>query len=157
MSLIIDEAGVPIGLRGVTMDETGIKQAEANRVEVRMREEIIRAQEEALLAQLAAAQRVSVPRLLVESTLAGGGATAAQQRDAIVELFAVERLLAAVSNNVNQVARHANAGAEFPAEAHAVLDAVRRLVPRIDQVIDELGMTVSKHAVASRPRDGDQR
>ncbi|MDC0669062.1 PAS domain-containing sensor histidine kinase [Nannocystis radixulma] len=32
MTLIVDKAGVPIGLRGVTMDETGIKQAEAQRL-----------------------------------------------------------------------------------------------------------------------------
>lgn len=49
MLLIRDDAGAPIGLRGVTVDETSVKHAEAQRVEVRMREEIIRAQEESLL------------------------------------------------------------------------------------------------------------
>lgn len=50
MTLIRGDTGAPIGLRGVTVDETSVKQAEAQRVEVRMREEIIRAQEESLLA-----------------------------------------------------------------------------------------------------------
>ncbi|MDC0722329.1 PAS domain-containing protein [Nannocystis bainbridge] len=50
MSLIRSDDGTPIGLRGVTMDETDIKQAEGQRVEMRMREEVIRAQDEALLA-----------------------------------------------------------------------------------------------------------
>lgn len=50
MSLIFGEDGAPIGVRGVTMDETSIKQAEAQRVEVRMREEIIRAQDATLMA-----------------------------------------------------------------------------------------------------------
>ncbi|PCC70578.1 PAS domain S-box-containing protein [Nannocystis exedens] len=50
MSLILGEDGAPVGIRGVTMDETGIKQAEAQRLEMRMREEVIRAQDEALLA-----------------------------------------------------------------------------------------------------------
>ncbi|MFZ6182578.1 PAS domain-containing protein [Nannocystis pusilla] len=50
MSLIYGDDGAPIGLRGVTMDETDIKRAEAQRLEMRMREEVIRAQDEALLA-----------------------------------------------------------------------------------------------------------
>lgn len=50
MSLIVGDDGAPIGLRGVTMDETGIKQAEAQRAEVRLREEIIRTQEATLAA-----------------------------------------------------------------------------------------------------------
>ncbi|WAS93550.1 PAS domain-containing protein [Nannocystis punicea] len=50
MSLIYGDDGAPIGLRGATMDETGIKQAAAQRVEMRLREEVIRAQDEALLA-----------------------------------------------------------------------------------------------------------
>lgn len=96
-------------------------------------------EEAAVLARLAAEQGVSVPRLLVESAMAGDRETAARRRDAMVELFAVRRLLAVVSNNVNQVARHANAGAEFPADAAATLESVRRLVPRIDATISSLG------------------
>lgn len=108
-----------------------------------------------MLAQLAAAQGVTVPRLLVESALAGDRATGAQRRDAIIELFAVRRLLAAVSNNVNQVARHANAGEEFPADAHAVLDAVRRLVPRISAAAEALAAPVPVRAIVTEAR-GDE-
>lgn len=114
-------------------------------------------EEAALLAQLAAAQGVTVPRLLVESALAGNRETAAQRRDAMVELFKTNRLLAAVSNNVNQVARHANAGEEFPAEARAVLDAVRRLVPRISAAIEALSQPPSIRAVLAPVRDGERR
>ena len=98
--------------------------------------------EEALLAQLALAQGVTIPRLLVESALAGDRETAAARRDAIAELFKIRRLLAAVSNNVNQVARHANATEDFPEEASAVLAAVRRLVPRVDAAVDVLAEPV---------------
>ena len=108
--------------------------------------------EEALLVQLAAAQGVTVARLLVESALAGDRETAVARRDAIVELFAVRRLLAAVSNNVNQVARHANAGEDFPAEATATLAAVRRLVPRIDAAVDALAQPVSAREVLEANR-----
>ncbi len=95
-------------------------------------------QEEALLVQLAGAQRVSVPRLLVESALLARGETPTQRRDAMVELFALYRLLAAVSNNVNQIARHANASGEFPADAAGVLLAVRRVAERIDVAVERL-------------------
>lgn len=50
MSLIRGEDGAPIGQRGVTMDETSVKLAEAQRVEACMREEVIRAQEATLQA-----------------------------------------------------------------------------------------------------------
>jgi uncharacterized protein (DUF1778 family) len=100
-------------------------------------------QEHEVLVQRAEAQHVSVPRLLVESALSETGETPAQRQAAMVELFAVRRLLAAVSNNVNQVARHANAGEEFPQDAAAALTAVRRVVGRIDQAIDELSGTPS--------------
>ncbi len=95
-------------------------------------------EEEALLVQLAGAQRVSVPRLLVESALSARGETPTQRREAMVELFAVHRLLAAISNNVNQIARHANASGEFPADAAGVLRAVRRVAQRIDDAVDRL-------------------
>ncbi len=49
MSLIRGDDGRPIGLRGVTMDITEVKRAEAERVEASMREELLRAQEDALL------------------------------------------------------------------------------------------------------------
>lgn len=50
MSLILGDDGQPIGIRGVTVDETPVKQAEAQRLEMRMREEVIRAQEDTLAA-----------------------------------------------------------------------------------------------------------
>ncbi|MBF5083748.1 MobC family plasmid mobilization relaxosome protein [Quadrisphaera sp. INWT6] len=93
------------------------------------------------LTQLATAQGVSVPRLMVESALSPTGTTPAARQEAIAELFAVRRLLAAVSNNVNQIARHANATSEFPGDAVAALGAVHRTVLRIDETIDDLALT----------------
>ena len=107
-----------------------------------------------LLAQLAEQQGVTVPRLLVESALAGDRETASARRDAIVELFAVRRLLAAVSNNVNQVARHANATEDFPDEAAAVLTSVRRLVTRIDGAVDALAEPVRAREILEAARAG---
>jgi hypothetical protein len=49
-----------------------------------------------------------------------------------------QQLLARVSNNVNQIARHANAGDEFPQDAKAVLAYVREVAMRIDRTIEGL-------------------
>lgn len=97
-------------------------------------------EEEGLLARLAQAQRVTVPRLLVESALAvaAGAETPTERRDAMVELFAVHRLLAAISNNVNQMAKATNATGEVQAELVQTLRAVRRVAERIDLAIDGL-------------------
>jgi hypothetical protein len=99
---------------------------------------LVTPEEEAVLVRLAEASRVTVPRLLIEAAMSGGGETPTERRDAVAGLFSVRRLLAAVSNNVNQLARHANSGFGFPEEVAATLVAVRRVVVRIDTVVEEL-------------------
>ncbi|MBW9211761.1 MobC family plasmid mobilization relaxosome protein [Mumia sp. zg.B21] len=93
--------------------------------------------EEETLLRLAAEQRVTIPRLLVESALASGE-TPTERRDAMAELFTLHRLLAAVSNNVNQIAKATNATGEVHEDLRATLNAVRRVAQRIDQAIDGL-------------------
>jgi Bacterial mobilisation protein (MobC) len=94
--------------------------------------------EEARLAQLAEAQRVTVPRLLIESTLAGPGETSTQRRDAMTKLFAVRRDLAGVATNVNQLARLGNTDGRVPVGTAAALASIREVVERIDAAIDGL-------------------
>lgn len=99
-------------------------------------------EEEGVLLRLAEAQRVTVPRLLVESTLAAvSGETSTERRDAIAELFRLHRLLAAISNNVNQIARATNVTGEVHDELVATLRAVRRTAERIDGAIDGLALS----------------
>ncbi|MDI1435341.1 PAS domain-containing protein [Polyangium sorediatum] len=50
MTAIWDESGAPIGLRGVTMDITDLKRAEMDRAEAELRERLLKAQEDSLLA-----------------------------------------------------------------------------------------------------------
>lgn len=96
-------------------------------------------EEEAKLLQLAEAQGVTIPRLLVESALTTGTSeTPTERKQGLAELFAIHRLLAHVSNNVNQIARHANAGDEFPADAASTLAHVRKLAFRIDDTVDRI-------------------
>lgn len=93
--------------------------------------------EEAQLLQLAEAQGVTIPRLLVESALSSTrGETPTERKQVIAELFAVHTLLARLSNNVNQIARHANAGDEFPKDAASTLTYVRKLAFRISDVVE---------------------
>jgi hypothetical protein len=103
------------------------------------RHEVLATEEqEGRLRKLADEQKVTVPRLLVESALAQRGETPTQRREAIAELFALHRLLSGVANNVNQLARATNATGELPDQLGAVLGAVRRTTARLDEAIDKL-------------------
>jgi len=92
------------------------------------------------LAALADEHGVTVQRLLVEAALAGRETPAARQR-AMVELFAIRRLLANVANNVNQLARAANVTGDAPAVARLepVLEEVRGVLTRTLDALDGLG------------------
>ena len=84
------------------------------------------------LRALAAELGVSVPRLLVESALAGRE-TPTERRAAVAELFEIRRLLATVANNVNQLAHTANISGEVPAATRleGTLQEVTELVAGI--------------------------
>ena len=82
---------------------------------------------------------VSVPRLLVESTLSQSrGETAAERHELITSLFLLQRGLAAAGNNINQIARAANATGEIKGELHDSLEHLRETVARIDEVLESL-------------------
>ena len=99
-------------------------------------------EEEAQLLALALRYRVSVPKLLVDSALAGGaqaGAANDSVRDALLtELFGVHRLLANVTNNVNQMTKALHGTGEMPPQTGEVLDVVRRTAVRVEALVDEL-------------------
>ena len=99
-------------------------------------------EEEAQLLALALRYRVSVPKLLVDSALAGGSEVAASNASVrhalITELFGLHRLLANVANNVNQMTRTLHATGELPPQTGEVLAAARRTAEKIDDVIDGL-------------------
>ncbi|MGK5555832.1 plasmid mobilization protein [Actinomadura kijaniata] len=96
------------------------------------------------IAARAAVAGVSVPRLLVEAALAGDQQAASERRALVAEFLAVRRLLAAVSNNVNQLAMVANATGEVPAQLLATLHAVARVTARLEAATDELGGPVGE-------------
>lgn len=96
----------------------------------------------ARLVELAEEAGTTVPRLLVEAAFADRSAgTSTERRNALAELFRVYRLLAAVSNNVNQIARATNATGEVHEDLVATLAAVRRTAERVDGAIKGLSLT----------------
>ncbi|WP_285040038.1 MobC family plasmid mobilization relaxosome protein [Plantibacter sp. lyk4-40-MEA-4] len=100
------------------------------------------AEEEGALQRLSLAAGMSVPRYLVESGLAmESGETITDRRSTITKLYELHRLLAAISNNVNQIAKATNATRELHPETSATLAAVRKTAMRIDELTDELSLT----------------
>jgi len=99
-------------------------------------------EEEGQLLALALQYRVSVPKLLVDSALAGGSSTAASnasvRHEVVAQMFATHRLLAGIANNVNQMARVTNATGNVHTEMVVTLAKVREVAERIDEFVDEL-------------------
>jgi hypothetical protein len=91
------------------------------------------------LARLAEAQHMTVPRLLIESAFAQEtGQTETERRELLTALFNLHRALGAIGNNVNQLAKVANATGELGEELRSTLAAVRRGLERVDAAMDEV-------------------
>lgn len=96
----------------------------------------VSAEEEAVLTRFAAEAGVPVPRLLVEAAVAQDKVTATDRRAILVALFELNRVVGGAANNLNQLAKHANATGNFPAGAFAVREQLRGLYPRIEETLD---------------------
>lgn len=70
ITVIRDDAGAPLGLRGITLDITDLKEVEEERNEAMLREEVLRAQQESLLAL--STPLVPIGDDLLAMTLVGG-------------------------------------------------------------------------------------
>jgi hypothetical protein len=93
------------------------------------------AEYDVILARAAEA-RVSVQRYLVERAFTRTDSAHRVAPSAVTaELAAVRRLLANLANNMNQVARQLNSGADPDARIPAVSDAVSRASLRLDAVL----------------------
>ncbi|MBC9958341.1 plasmid mobilization relaxosome protein MobC [Yimella sp. cx-51] len=89
---------------------------------------------------LAAAQKISVPRLYERALTTGGVVASAKLSRIHDELYGVRRLLAIDSNNLNQLARVANATERLEAEAEllATIEHLSKVADRITAVIESL-------------------
>ncbi|WP_405674753.1 MobC family plasmid mobilization relaxosome protein [Streptomyces sp. NBC_01511] len=89
------------------------------------------------LARGAAACGMSIAAFLARAGLNAArdldrtAAEVAGEREVVSELFALRRHLGQIGNNLNQVAKAANSGADAP-HATAVLAAVERAAQRVD-------------------------
>ena len=102
------------------------------------REVWVTAEEEAALLARAEREKVTVPNLLVSSALSESTDSPTERRAIMAELMQLHNLLARSSNNINQLARHANATGEIPAQAGEALKHLRSVAMRIDDAIDGL-------------------
>lgn len=92
-------------------------------------------EELAMVQAMAAVQGISPPRLYVRALTTGDVEAAARLQRIRDELAATRRLLAAVSNNVNQLAAAANSTGVVGEDLAGTLAAVRRVTARIDGVV----------------------
>ena len=102
------------------------------------REVWVTAEEEASLLARAEREKITVPNLLVSAALSATTDSPTARRAIIAELMQLHNLLARSSNNINQLARHANATGEYPAETDEALKHIRSVAMRIDQAIEGL-------------------
>ena len=98
----------------------------------------VTAEEDAQLRARAVVADVTVPRFLFESAMNANIETNTDRKKAIAEIFTLTRLMATVSNNVNQLAKYANTEGQFPADAVAVVAEYRALSVKVEDVIDRL-------------------
>lgn len=132
-----------IGVSGMSSEHRGpVGRRRANVAGGRQhRHEVkVSAEEEGALLLRAKAQRVTVPRLLVESALSVSGETSSERRQAMTELFSLHRLLATIFNEVNEIAKAMDATGEAHVEIAATLARVRAVAGRIDDAIDGLSV-----------------
>ncbi len=98
----------------------------------------VTAEQEERLLERASERNVTVPRLLVESALAGGADAAKLRAEMIGELYRVARLVGKVGVNINQIARVTNATLEAQPETAAAIAAHGRVMVRLEQLLDDL-------------------
>lgn len=79
--------------------------------------------------------------MIESATAQRPGETATDRRELLAELFGVHRALGAIGNNVNQLARVANATGEIAEELGHTLTAVRRQLDRLDELMDRFEAT----------------
>ncbi|MEV8150152.1 plasmid mobilization relaxosome protein MobC [Arthrobacter sp. NPDC080073] len=102
------------------------------------REVWVTVEEEAALVARAVGEKVTVPNLLISSALSEYSDSPTERRAIAAELMSLHNLLARSSNNINQLARQANATGEVPVEARDALKHLRSVAMRIDDAIDGL-------------------
>jgi len=103
--------------------------------------------EYAAIAARAAEARVSVQRYLVARALARRPAPRAMPAALAAELAGLRRLAASLANNMNQIARRINSGADPDAGLLAAADSVRRTMNRLDSALAWIGAPPDRNGI----------
>lgn len=103
------------------------------------------------IAARAIEAKVSIPRLIVDSTLIGRSRTAVVSPALTAELAGLRRLVANLANNVNQIARKLNSGGVPDSSIPVTTDALRRALSRLDAALASLGPLVPQPQPGSGP------
>lgn len=87
---------------------------------------------------------VTVPRLLVESALSGGGEAVRERaaenefrHELRVELNQLQRAVGAIGVNINQIAKGVNATGELDPELEPALAYLRRVLRRTEEFCEQ--------------------
>ncbi len=95
--------------------------------------------ERAQLLQLESQTGLSPSAILVDAALGSGDpAVLTLRKQEVVTLLTIRRLIGTAANNVNQIARHANATGEVKNEALAAVQQARHLMRQIEAKMYEL-------------------
>ncbi|WDF35161.1 plasmid mobilization relaxosome protein MobC (plasmid) [Arthrobacter agilis] len=95
--------------------------------------------ERAQLLQLEAQTGLSPSAILVDAALGSGDpAVLTVKKQEVVTLLTIRRLIGTAANNVNQLARHANATGEVKDNALAAVQEARQLMRQIEAKMYEL-------------------
>lgn len=115
-----------------------LRSRQSNVIGGRAHRHVVKLTDEQELAVQAAArvQGVTVARLLADSALKAPRASVS--REDLTELFETTRLIGALGNNLNQIAKVANSTGELVPETAATLAAVRRVFDRVRTLPREL-------------------
>lgn len=81
---------------------------------------------------------ITIPRFLAESALAGEGQTFTEQRALLEAFLSARRLIGMIGNNVNQIAKVANATGHLQPHAPVVLEALGRVAARLQAAAEAL-------------------
>lgn len=119
------------------------------------REVTITEAENHALVQAAEAAGMSVPRFLIESALTlSSGESVTERRESITALLGFQGQLAAIGNNLNQLARTANATGEIGRELTHSLAFLHRSLSAVTEAAETVSEEYRRH---TRKLEGGRR
>lgn len=99
-------------------------------------------EQELRLLERAAERNITVARLMVESSLAGGADAAKAKSELAGELFRITRAIGKVGVNINQIARATNTTFQSQPETASAIATHGRVMARLEQLLEDMDKSV---------------